>query len=288
MAARAFAEAHAPFADSGMLLLRSSAGVEIWYWDRAKFAALPPVRQASPESVWREPGEGWRVAECTEGFEAQYWQDGALIASTWRRQSFAPAQWTAFALSVEAPAIPAPAEPPTPVSLPMSNGAWRDRIVKQPLGWRDVERGAITLAICAAAVAALFTGQALRSGQIASTQSERAAAIEQTLREDRDVARAREHLRLLRDYRSVTNGAPGLLAAAEAHAVLARFGLRASSWRSSADGVSLIVDAPIGEAPVRDIVAAMDEAPHLCDAVPEVAGAGRFEIRAAISCGDAA
>ena len=62
-AARVFAEVHAPFADTGTLILRAAAGAGIWYWDRAKLSSFEPVGQISPESVWREPGDGWRVVD---------------------------------------------------------------------------------------------------------------------------------------------------------------------------------------------------------------------------------
>jgi hypothetical protein len=287
-AARLFAEANAPFANSGTLLLRASGGVGVWYWDRAKLAAHEPVRDVSPESVWREAGDGWRIVACVEGYEAQYWEADALIASTWRRQPFSSAQWSAFALSVEEPAVAAPPEPPSPVALRLEDGSWRGKIVRPPLSWADAERAGMSVAICGVAVAALFAGQALHSAQIADREFGRAEAIEQTLREDRDVIRAMEHRRLLRDYAAATRRPQVLLAVAEAHEVLSRFGMRASTWRVSVDGVSLIVDAPIGEAPVREIVAAMEETQHLCGAVPEIAGAGRFEIRAAVGQAGAA
>ena len=282
-AARLFAEANAPFARTGTLLLRAAGGIGVWYWDRAKLATHEPVRDVSPESVWREAGDGWRIVACVEGNEAQYWESGALIASTWRRQSFSAAQWSAFALSVESPSVAASAEPPSAVALRLDDGSWRGKILRPPLGWADAERAGVSVSICGAAVAALFAGQALHSAQIADRETVRAEAIEQTLREDRDVIRAMEHRRLLRDYAAATRRPQVLLAVAEAHEVLNRFGVRASTWRVSADGVSLIVDAPIGEAPVREIVAAMEETRHLCGAVPEIAGAGRFEIRAAVA-----
>ncbi len=282
-AARLFAEANAPFSATGTLLLSTPGGVGVWYWDRAKLATHEPVREVSPESVWREAGDGWLVVACVEGYEGQYWEAGALIASTWRRQVFTPAQWSAFALSVDAPAIAAPPEPPAAIALRLEHGSWRGKVVKPPLGWGDAERAGISVAICAAAVAALFAGQALHSGQIANHERARAETVEQALRGDRDVTRAMEHRRLLRDYAAATQRPQALLAVAEAHEVLSRFGMRASTWRVSADGMSVIVDAPIGGAPVREIVAAIEETQHLCGAVPEIAGAGRFEVRAAIA-----
>lgn len=281
-AARAFAEAHAPFADTGTLILRAAKGAEIWYWDRSKLVAHAPVGQVSPESVWRVAEDGWRVVACAEGFEAQYWEATSLLASTWRRQPFAAPQWTAFTLSVDRPAIAAPANPPEPVVLPLVRAAWRSRIIKESFGWRDAERAGASVAICATAVAALFCGQALGSAFIAGREQERAAAAERQLRDNADIARALEHQRLIRAYATAVQHPPVLAATAEAHDVLSRFGLRASTWRASAEGLSLIIDAGISDVPARDIVAAMERAPNICDAVPEVAGAGRFEIRAAI------
>ena len=282
-AARVHAEAHAPFANTGTLILRTSKGAGIWYWDRAKLATFEPLAQVSPETVWRDPGDGWRIVACAEGFEAQYWEAGALFASTWRRQPFSATQWSAFALTVDSPAVAAPAEAPAVVELPMTNGRWRGAIVKPPLGWRDAERAGVSIAICAAAIAALFAGQALKSDQIARREQAHAVQIEQSIRGDRDVARAMDQRRLLREYSAATRHPHVLLAVTEAQEVLSQFGLRASTWRASEEGLSVIVDASISDAPVRDVVAAMEEAAHLCAAVPEIAGSGRFEIRAALS-----
>ena len=287
-AARAYAEAHAPFASTGTLILRAPQGAGIWYWDASKLAAQDPVREVSPESVWRDAVDGWSVVACSEGYEAQYWEGGALRASTWRRQSFSAAQWSAFALSVDETTVSPPAEPPAPLALPLNSGSWRSKVVRPALSWKDAERVGVSIAICAVAVAALFTGQALRFSQIADRETGAAAAIEQVLREDRDVARAMDQRRLLRDYANATRHPEVLTAVAEAQEVLSRFGVRANTWRASDEGVSLIVDAGISDAPVREIVAAMEEAPHLCGALPEIAGAGRFEIRAEIAAAGAA
>lgn len=281
-AARAYAEAHAPFADTGTLILRAANGAEIWYWDRAKLNAHAPVGQISPESAWRVACEGWRVVACVEGYEAQYWEANSLIASTWRRQPFLPQQWSAFILSVDQPKLAAPVEPPDPVALPLTDTSWRKREIKEPLSWLDAEKAGVSVAICATAVAAVFCGQALASGSIAARAHERLTTAEEHLREDREIARALDQRHLIQSYAAMTQHPPLLAAVADAHRVLSRFGLRASTWRASDDGLSVIVDASISDAPVRDIVAAMEEAPSICTAVPEIAGAGRFEIRAAI------
>ncbi|UPT61153.1 MAG: hypothetical protein M0D54_11855 [Hyphomonadaceae bacterium JAD_PAG50586_4] len=286
-AARAYAEAHAPFANTGALILRTKRGAEIWYWDRSKLAALEPLGQVSPESVWRTPGEGWRIVRCEEGLEAQYWEAGCLCASTWRRQDFGVQQWRTFVLSVANPAIAAPAEPPPAETLAMTATAWRWRVVASPLTWRDLERACWTLVMCAAAVTALLCGQAMRSSALAERESARVEAAEQTLRSDPELAAAIENYRLINDYARATASTYALIAATEAHEALARFGLRADTWRVSDGQLSVIVDGALGETPVRDVVRAFDEAKHLCAALPEIAGAGRFEIRASVTGPDA-
>lgn len=281
-AARVYAEAHEPFSNTGTLILRSVGGAGIWYWDRDRLMSLEPVGHVSPESIWREAGDGWRVVACVEGHEAQYWESGALRASTWRRQSFSASQWAAFTLSVDDACVAAPAEAPAPVVLPLTNGLWRNAIIKPPLTWSDAERAGVSVAICGAALAAMFVGQALRFEQITHREQQRIDLAQQTLREDRQATRAMDQRRLLQEYVAATRHPQVLLAATEAQEVLSRFGLRASAWRVSEEGISVIVDAAISDAPVRDVVAAMEEAPHICAATPEIAGPGRFEIRGAV------
>lgn len=287
-AARIHAEAHAPFDDSGMLLLRQGAGIGIWYWDRSKIKAGIPARRISPESVWRTAADGWRIIACSEGFEAQYWERQSLLASTWRRQHFTAAQWKAFTLSVSAPVAAPPDDPPAPEISPNQNTNWRAKVLREPLGWRHLEATAGVAALCAVCIVAVFCGRALKFESISRTHTERAISIEQGLRADRHVVRAREHLQLLQRAQSVMASTRVLSAAAQAQQVLDQFGLSATTWRVNASELSFIVDAPVSDAPVREVVSAFEQAPHICQATPEIAGGGRFEIRAAIETPGAA
>ena len=286
-AARAFAELHAPFEETGILILRAPAGAEIWYWDKSKLGAQAENMRVSPESVWQEAGDGWRVLACAEGFEAQYWSGEQLMASTWRRGPFTESQWAAFALSVDEPDAPPPTTPPAAISSSLVDTAWRRRVIGQPLGWRDVERAGVSVAICGAALAAFFSAQALRSDITARGEHARLESIQESFRQDSGLARALEQRRLLREYAAAVEQPPVLRGAAEAHAALAAFDLRARSWRADAEGLNVIVDAPIAESPVREVVVAIEEAPRLCGAVPEIASSGGFEIRARITAPEA-
>lgn len=281
-AARLYAEANAPFADSGMLLLRAPYGASIWYWDRVKLGNSATLKRISPETVWQAPGDGWRIVTCAEGYEAQYWEAGCLLASTWRREPLTPQQWAAFTLSVDAYNTDPPTNPPTPETPALRGVSWRRRVIHPPLGWRDVQNAAVTVTICAAAVAALLSGQALRHAQSARAEQARIEIAEQQLRHDPDLVRARQQITLLQDYARSTPTPVALSAAVETLETLSSFGLQASSWRVEAGAMSAIVDASISEAPVREIVAALEAKPHLCGAAPEIAGEGRFEVRARV------
>jgi hypothetical protein len=286
-AARVFAEAHAPFDTTGTLILRTKIGAEIWYWDQSKLAALAPLGHVLPESIWRAAGDGWRILRCAEGVEAQYWEGGCLQASTWRRQDFSADQWRTFVLSVAKPALAAPSDPPPTIDLAMSETAWRWRVVAPAPSWGDAERASLTVAICAAAVTAFLCGQAIKSSAIAHREQARIEAIEQRFREDARLSEAVEQHRLLTEYARATQQRHVLIAATEAHEVLSRFGLQAETWRISNGRMSLIVNGALGETPVRDVVRDIDEADHLCAAMPEIAGAGRFEIRANVKAPEA-
>lgn len=281
-AARTFAELNAPFEDSGWLILRAPVGAEIWYWDRSKLGSIPKDARVSPEAVWQAPGDGWRIVSCTEGYDAQYWSGKRLVASSWRRGVMTSAQWAAFVLGVGETESPAPAEPPAPVSLSLVDRDWRRRVIGPAPTWRDAERVGGSMAICGAALAAFFVGQALNSEGVARREQSRLAEVQETLRNDDVFRRAMDQSLLVREYNAAVQQPPVLAAAAEAHSALAALGLRASSWRTSDRGLSVVVDA-LGTTPVQEVVDAIEAAEHLCGAVPEIAGAGQFEVRASIA-----
>ena len=285
--ARTFAEANAPFADVGWRALRTNQGAAIWYWDQSRLAELGAAgaRLTSPESLWRAPSEGWRMIACAEGFEAQLHEAGGLVASTWRREPFSREQWIAFVLSVEAFDTPAPDEPPAPLSLPLEDRSWLTTDLKAPFGWRDVEIGAVSVALCAGALAAFFAGQALRHEGVARAESRQALAIDTRMREDSAIVRARDRAGLIRDYVAVASGAEALDAVADVFSVLGAFQLAPRSWRADREHVEAVIDAPDGGASVREIMLALEAAPHLCGVTPELASQDGVEITATIAGG---
>ncbi len=271
-AARTFAQAHAPFSETGTLLMRTPAGAGIWWWDAARIAAACGGKAPGvvvPETVLRGAGEAWRVVACAEGVEAQYWEDGTLLASSWRREPFTREQWVAFALGVEAPASAAPLAAPEPIELPLRRGgAWRRHWIKPAATWRDAEAALATVALCAAALAAFFAGQGLRQDNSAAADTRAAAAIEARIGADPAMGRVREQTALLQAYDAALGDGDVLAAAADAFAALAQFGQQPEGWQVEAGALRVRVLAASGDMQLREIVAALEATESLCEVEP--------------------
>jgi hypothetical protein len=276
-AARTHAEAHAPFDDTGAILLRSPHGAEIWYWDKAQSGA------GVPESLDWGIGEGWRVLVCAEGFEAQYWEAGGLVASSWRRQQFTRDQWAAFVLGVEG--IDPPAAPPSPETVTRTRN-WKRRQIKPPLSWRDGETMAFSVALCATALAAFFAAQGMRYEGIARAEVAQAAVIEASIAADPALARARERVQLLREFDRAGGDGEGLAALVDALAVFKTFNLEAQGWRVDDDGFRAALNASMADVPLREVVAALEASPRLCGVEPNLSSReGALELTAKIEGG---
>lgn len=289
-AARTYAQAHAPFDNAGSLILRTTLGAGIWFWDQARVAAVyngAPPRTLIPESLLRSDGEGWRVLACDEGVEAQYWEAGALLASSWRRTPFTRDQWTAFALGVEAPALRPPNDPPPAVDAPRRGDAhWRRNLIGEPLSWRTGEMTCGTVALCAIALAAFFSGQALRYGAAAGADTRAVAALEARMDADTNQQRVRERMGLLSAYDAANTGVDALGGSAEGLAAFAQLGLEPQNWSVSGDVFSASIAGEVSELPVREIVAALEAAPSLCAAEPAFLE-GMVEFRARVTSAEA-
>ncbi len=281
-AARTYAAAYAPYANPGMLLLRSPHGAEIWWWDAAP---LHGAKVLGPESVYRaEAADGWRIVACDEGFEAQYWESGGVIASTWRRTGFTKEQWAAFVLSVDSAVLRAPSAPPASLDLPLlTRSAWRKREMRAPLTWRDAQVLGLTIALCAACVTAFFVGQTLRLQGLEHSFAEQRAAFDQQSAADPSARRLGGYIEVINDYQRATANVDPLGVAADAFVVLRQFDLSASAWRSDQDGFEVTLNAFINDVPLRDLVSALEGVPSLCGVEPNLSSeAGALELSASL------
>ena len=281
-AARTFAEASAPYPDAGMILLRWPRGAGVWYWDKGRFGAAVGAGRVLPESIWRQPGEGWRIIACAEGYEAQYWEDGGLRAATWRRTLFSPQQWAAFALSVNKPKLEAPDAPPAAATLPMVSAQWRKIEIKAPPGWRDLQNGALAVSLCAAALSTFFAGQALHYDSQRRAEENARAEVFSHMRGDDNITRMRANVELIDSFRRVADGVNVLGATAAAFGVFTQANIVVHDWSVDEREFRAVIDRPQG--PMRELLGALEAAPELCVARPEIiAGGQRAEVRVTLA-----
>lgn len=279
-AVRLKAETGAPFRNSSSLILRAPGGAAIWYWDAAQIAALlrrPPETEirAVPESLFHGVFNCWRIIELNDGFEAQYWQAGSLMASTWRRRPFNEAQWRAFALGVDEAAVAAPETPPAVTAAALvSSDAWRRQRIGAPWTWRKTEEIMRTGALCVAALAAFCAGYALHLDRLADRDERAAASAHLQLLGNNDARRARAQLELVHAFQARTPSVNVLDVAAQALEALRAFGIDATAWSVTDRQLQVTIPYVRSETPVRDILAEVQRMRSLHDVTLDFASDG--------------
>jgi hypothetical protein len=280
-AALLYAEAHAPFAKAGWLAMRTEVGAEIWYWDGDR---LPPgALTPAPESVWRDREDGWRIVRCIDGYEAEYRQGGALLASTWRREAFDRAAWISFVASVDDAAAGAPETAPEPKDLALTNARWRARTIKPPLGWRDLELGAWSVVAIALALSLFFTAQSLHHQLRANAATRDARQTETHMADEPDLRRARDRQALALAFSEVVGASSAALVLAETLGVLDGFAIEPRAVSVEDGELRVRIDQP--EQPVRAVVQRLQETGRFCSVIPEIVSAGVVELRATVRVG---
>lgn len=266
-AAWLFAEANAPFADTAKLVIRTPYGASIWYWDNAR---VGPVRSALPETLLQSPGSGWRIVRCTEGYEAQYWSEGYLRGSTWRRTPFNPEQWAAFALSIDG-AESAPDDPPEPASVRLRRRpAWRLAQIRPFNAWLTLERCGLAAGLAAAGVAAFFAGDFLHMSGRLRAEAGGIAALEREAAEDASARELRAWQATARAYADSQTAADTTAFLADALEVIEGAGLETDEWSADQTRVNLHLTARAGSLSLRDLVSALEAKPLLCNVTPSL------------------
>ncbi len=153
---RVAAETRAPFAESGGLVTLGAEGFGAWRWDaklvRERLGDAWPydLLRIVPESRLLYPvGDGLRQLATLDGFEAQFWENGTLIASSWRRRAFTQDQWDAFVRTSRAPAALQDASVPEPIpaELRLNKAATVPRLRDASDRWNSVERAGIAVSV---------------------------------------------------------------------------------------------------------------------------------------------
>lgn len=96
-------EQWSPFASTRYFVAWQGTAAQVWCWDEARRLAQASELAVSaqsvlPEAVYyaRPEGDTLRLCETLDGYEAQYWKDGILLASHWWQQLPDVTQWSLF------------------------------------------------------------------------------------------------------------------------------------------------------------------------------------------------
>lgn len=166
-AARLFATANAPFAQSGQQICRKGEQFGIWWWDSAwavealATAGLHETVTILPEPLVQQPGLGARLLRSGAGFEAQYWRDGFLVGTHWTLSPYSDGAWQDFLREFPDQDSLEPLPPLSSVVRAPDNRYLKSLVSGQI--WEVSGRlGLAAGAICLVAFTGFFLGQALR------------------------------------------------------------------------------------------------------------------------------
>lgn len=248
-AARLYGRTAAPFDRTGFIMTPCPGGYGLWWWDLDRSDALLAERfarvlpAAVPETLAQPSlSAGWRQVRLADGYEAQRWEGGKLVASVWRPKAFDDAAWGVFTRTAVDGAEEAPERAPPAQTLP---------VVADPalliLGGRrgGVESWAQPAAAFGVALAlglgAFFAGQAVRLDALA----DRAAAETTVLAAARpasEVGRLRAQLARLDGFSTLLDRPDPSASLAIAVGILQLYGQPPTSF--SADGERVRLELP--------------------------------------------
>lgn len=238
--ARLHAQRAAPFLNPASLVRRQGAGVSIWWWDRDLVGHWLSERfgdaglRVLPLSLVQPAGDGWRIVGLDRGYEAQFWEQGALVASAWSLEPYDRKTWPAFTrLQRGAVALQ---DPPAPVRLPIAGA--RLRAAGMPdLESRDILRGAVAAGAAGLLLTSVFSlGQGVRLDN--ETRALAAASPVTVPGRPLGAGEAAGRQRL-QAYRSLVQRPEPLPALAVALGVADQYGARPTAYAADLERVSL-------------------------------------------------
>ena len=271
-AARLAAESRAPFARSDHIVMTGAPGCSIWWWDAERVRemmgqgwAYDPARLV-PETALQPPGSGWRQVQTSDGYEAQFWRDGLLVSSVWRRRPFTPDQWESFvrAVGVE----DAPDLPPDPVRLTLGiSGFGRIARASTSDPWMLAERAAIAVLVASLFGGAAYAGRAIGYEQLATQARD---AITAAGPAGAETASSPDGLEALLDrVVRLQNKPQALLAAAELHRILLARGVTPVRFAIEDDILQVQVQTR-PDLPLQAIASVVEESPWFLGVDPDL------------------
>lgn len=267
-AAALYFETHAPYLASDCLKLWTPSGIAIWSWDSIRVAELlggrAPYYRARmlPEPLVHPPGTGWCQRADVRGFEAQYWQEGSLVASMWRRRPFDQDQWNEFVSDVRNPAEEPPLTPPEPDYLPLPRSVRKlPARVNQRWGWKQFELAAASVALLAAAYGSYQFGQSMGYERLA--EADLASLDRVVARADASAERrgALGQLAMAREFSRMGSDGTPLTAAAFAFSILGQYGFTILDWRVDDTAFQAEISPAPNLALMRDVASILEEHP---------------------------
>lgn len=145
-AAKLAARTRSPFDNPDIKLVWGERHVAAWSWPLDR---LPSVLSGEtlcvPESLTFAATDGLVLRACDEGYEAQFWTDGELVASRWWRDRPALAEMQTFARGAGAPLPDRDVEPEPPAIVDPPQAPNRLLELSSRARSRDVAVAAILL-----------------------------------------------------------------------------------------------------------------------------------------------
>ncbi|NBB64005.1 hypothetical protein GVN18_32590 [Pseudomonas sp. ODNR1LW] len=261
-AARLHARTGSPYLESGHSLVWAGADCGVWWWDAARIAPLVKARfgagrpEVRPESLAQPAGAGWRMVKLAQGYEAQRWRGGRLVASAWRRERFDMPAWTAFVRSQRG-ADDAPESPPPPQSLPLAYDAPAFRTSAADLSREQmIQAGVGALALASIGLSLFFVGQAQRLGSESEALEAEAVEIRAATPQTSSLAGLEINKRKLAAYAEIETQTNPLTATGAAIGIVAFHDLTPTALEAEGETLSLTLpytSVPLVETLVSDL-----------------------------------
>jgi hypothetical protein len=271
-AALLFARTAAPYVASGIALGQVGSDFGVWWWDLDRLLSRVPSLATArffvrPETMAQPTGDGWRIVRVSQGYEAQLWAHGGLVASAWRRQPFDPASWGAF-VRLQREGLDAPTMPPTPVVLPVAADSPALSLASVEITPRQAAIGAVSVAVLGTVVAALFlSGQGLRLADSRRAIEAETVEMRTATPAAAQSAELRAARRRLAAFAELERKINPLTASGAALGVLALHEVEPSSLETDAETLSVTLPYAALEA-IDDIVAELESSGYFTNVEP--------------------
>ncbi len=279
-AARLHARAASPYLDGASLLVPSGSDFGVWWWDAERVSALVQARWAAarpsirPETLAQPPALDWRIVALAEGYEAQYWRDGTLKASAWRRDRFDAPAWSAFARA-QREVDDAPVSPPPPQRLPLDTSGPAFAVSTAEITREQlIGAGGFALAMVAVCTALFLAGQGLKLKSDAEAIETETARLQATTPGGASLASLEGDRRILAAYRQIEERTSPLSSAGAAIGILAYRDLSPTALESSDEGLTATLPYS-ALAQADDLVADFAESGYFYDIRPRTDSANQ-------------